>query len=264
MTIQNITDADGKLLGVRHTDPIYGGPAVLPDLVLDPPNVMNTVTPQAPDQLDRFGHERVGNYMHSASGYKYWPFDPKAEEVDIDTIAHQLAGQNRWQGAVRHRFYKSKIFLSVAEHSTYCARYIIEVLKRPDLALEALLHDASEAYIGDLIRPLKYSPEFRAPFLKVEEINENAIAKAFNLVYPFPKEIKLADEAVCTAESQQCIFRHPDERWGAVPFLDDTKIAPYEIEMLEPYPAKERFIIAYHDIIADRAKYRPLPDAFRV
>ncbi|RWB95629.1 MAG: hypothetical protein EOQ56_28180 [Mesorhizobium sp.] len=227
-------------------------------------NVMNTHKIEERSLIDRFGRKRVGTYMHTADGHKYWPFDPRADEVDIDTIAQHLAGQNRWQGAIRHKRFKSKIFLSVAEHSVMCAAYMIDVLKRPDLMLEALLHDASEAYIGDLIRPLKYSPEFRAPFLKVEELNERAIADRFNLVYPFPPEVKQADEAVCTAESNQCIFRHPDEEWGAVPFLDDSKVAPYEIQMLNPFEAKELFIIAYHDIIADREKYRPLPEAFRV
>lgn len=213
---------------------------------------------------DRFGRQRVGNYMATSSGFKYWPFDPRPEEIDIQVVAHHLATQGRWNGATQHRRFKSKIFLSVAEHSVLVARYLIEVLKRPDLALEGLLHDGTEGYIGDLIRPLKYSPSFRAPFLAVEELNEGPLGSRFNLIYPFPKEIKIADEAVTNAEHDQCIFWHPDEAVKGIDLADAEFTAPYEIQMLNPFEAKELFLIAYHDIIADRAKYRPLPADFRV
>ncbi|RWJ03431.1 hypothetical protein [Mesorhizobium sp.] len=214
--------------------------------------------------VDRFGRKRVGNYMATSSGRKYWPFDPRPDEIDIEVIAHHLANTARWAGATQHKRFKSRIFLSVAEHSVLVARYLAEVLKRPDLALEGLLHDGTEGYIGDLIRPLKYSPEFRKPFLEVELLNETPLGSRFNLVYPFPKEVKIADEAVTSAEQEQCIFWHPDEQFEPGHLHDHTNVAPYQIEMLEPYPAKELFLMAYWAIMADREKYRPLPEAFRV
>ena len=214
--------------------------------------------------FDRFGRERKGNYMHTASGRKYWPFDPRADEIDIEVIAQHLATQARWQGATRHRRFKSKIFLSVAEHSVYVARFVRDELNRPDLELEGLLHDASESYIGDLIRPMKYSPAFRKPFLEVEQINELKIAERFNLVYPFPKEIKMADDAVCDAENQQCIYLHPDEEWESDMLHDPSLTAPYEIQMLQPYEAKAFFLEAYHEAIGRREKYRELPADFHV
>lgn len=232
-------------------------------------NVMNTLNGaslkiEERQLVDRQGRPRVGNYMHLSNGRKYFPFDPRPEDVDIEVIAHHLACNGRWQGATQHKRFKSRIFLSVAEHSVYVARYLAEELNRPDLALEALLHDGSEGYIGDLIRPLKYSPEFRAPFFAVEQINEVVIGSRFNLVYPFPKEIKMADEAVTEAEHQQVIFRHPDEEWESG-LLHETKVcAPYDIQMLDPFPAKEFFLDAYYTIIGQREKYRALPDDFRV
>lgn len=214
--------------------------------------------------IDRFGQQRVGNYMATAEGYKYWPFDPKPEEIRIKTVAHHLATKARWAGATQHKRFVSRIFYSVAEHSVYVAWYCIHVLKRPDLALEALLHDGPEAFIGDLIRPLKYSPEFRAPFLAVEDLNEKPMADAFNLVFPFPKEIKIADEAVTAAEHEQIIFWHPDEEFESGALHDHCNVAPYQIQMLEPYPAMEFFMMAFHDIIGEREKFRPLPPEFRV
>lgn len=234
-------------------------------------NVMNKiiidgreVDVESRNLIDRFGNKRVGSYMATSDGHKYWPFDPRPEEIRIEVIAHHLATACRWAGAVRHKRFKTKIFYAVAEHSVYVANYVRDVLQRPDLELEALLHDASEAYIGDLIRPLKYSPEFRKPFLDVEEINELALAKRFNLVYPFPKEIKIGDEAVCNAEHEQIIFWNPSEEHKSGQLHDDRLIAPYEIQMLQPYQAKDLFLQAYYDAISRREQYRPLPAGFRI
>ncbi len=184
-------------------------------------------------------------YMHVSSGQKYYPFDPKAEDVDIFVIAHHLATRARWNGATQHPQYPNKIFYSVAEHSVYCALYVEEFLRRPDLALVTLLHDAAEAYNGDLIRPLKYSVEFREPFKKVEAINEQAVADKFNLPYPMPKEVKIADEAVCSAEFEQIIPKCDSQNWDEGRLHDDTHVAPFEIAMLDPASARDLFLHHY-------------------
>lgn len=232
-------------------------------------NVMNTIQGEAitiEDRklVDRHGRSRAGAYMHVSNGRKYFPFDPREDEVDIQVIAHHLACNGRYNGATQHRRFKSRIFYSVAEHSVYVANYLRMDLKRPDLALEGLLHDASEAFIGDLIRPLKYSPEFRAPFFAVEEINEVIIGRAFNLVYPFPKEIKQADEAVTAAEVEQIIVKHPEEEFESGLLHDPDKVAPYEIAMFDPFAAKEMFLATFYALVEERDKFRPLPEAFRV
>lgn len=234
-------------------------------------NVMNQITVDGKvvqieerNLVDRLGRKRAGNYMATSNGRKYWPFDPKPEEIHIEVIAHHLATACRWAGAVQHKRFKSRIFYSVAEHSVYVANYVRDVLKRPDLELEALLHDAPESYIGDLIRPLKYSPKFRAPFLEVEQINDDALAERFNLVFPFPKEIKIADEAVTEDEHQQCIFWHPDEECESGMLHESNVSAGIEIQMLDPFPAKEFFLQAYYDAISRREKYRELPADFRL
>ncbi|WP_062120280.1 YfbR-like 5'-deoxynucleotidase [Aureimonas sp. AU40] len=193
--------------------------------------------------LDRHGRERVGRYMHTAAGTKWFPFDVRADEVSIETIAHQLAGQNRWQGAVQHRKFKTRIFYSVAEHSVYCSHEVPD-----EFALEALMHDASEAYIGDLIRPLKYDPSFRAPFKVVEDAHEKAIAERFGLAWPWPKWVKRADNLLCAAESRQIVVRSPDEEWESGKLQDESEWADVEIEMLHPYQAKEAFLMRFHEL----------------
>lgn len=204
--------------------------------------------------------DRIGNYMHTApSGRKYWPLDPRPSEVDIQVIAHHLATRARFNGATQHKLHSDRIFYSVAEHSVLVSLYVEHVLGAPQFALEALLHDSSEAYNGDLIRPLKYDPAFREPFQRVEELNEKAHAEAFNLVYPYPPEIKIADEALVAAEVDQIIIKHPDQDWSYGALHDRSRVADYQIAMLLPNDAKLVFLKRYYELIERRAQYRALP-----
>lgn len=202
---------------------------------------------------------RIGKYMHSANGRKLWPFDMRPEDFDINVIAHHLATQNRWQGATQHKKFKERISFSVAEHSVYVAMFVRTVLKLPEFELEALLHDAPEYVIGDLIRPLKYSPEFEEPFKKVEDKIEGQLAVAFNLVWPFPKAVKIGDEAVCAAEAIQIVVKDPTEEWVSGKLHDDSQVAPYDIAMMGPYEAKQFFLAYYQEALDRRAQYRALP-----
>lgn len=220
-------------------------------------NVMNII-PEAKQLFDKNGRPRVGNYMHTATGEKYWPFDPRPEEIRIETIAHHLSTQGRYQGATQHPADPSRIAYFVSEHSVYVARYVHDVLERPDLALEALLHDAAEFSIGDLIRPVKYNPAFEAYF-PLEKLNEEAIAKRFNLLYPFPKEIKIADEAVTAAECDQIIVRDESEEWSSAPLHDRSHIADVKIEMMLPIEAKQFFLREYFAIMVTRDLFREVP-----
>ncbi len=103
--------------------------------------------------------------------------------ITIEDIAHGLSRVCRFAGQCAG-------FMPVAEHSVAVARIVM--ITDPDHALEALLHDASEAYLGDLPRPLKHLPEM-APYREAEERAERAIATKFGLVWPWPQSVKDAD-----------------------------------------------------------------------
>lgn len=184
--------------------------------------------------------------MHLCNGRRYFPFNPDPAEIKISVIAHHLACNGRWNGATFHR-QGDRIFYSVAEHSVYVCDYMWLELKRPDLALAALLHDAPEAFVGDLIRPLKYSPALFEPFKAVEKLSEKAVEKAFGVDLSDPL-IKVADEAVCNAEAQQIIRRDPDLDWSFGRLHDDSKTAMIRISMLEPYAARELFMSRVHEL----------------
>lgn len=92
---------------------------------------------------DAHNADRRGEWFMSASGRRFWPLDPRPADVHPGDIAHGLSMLCRFCGHVRS-------FYSVAQHSVLVSRVV-----HPRAALAGLLHDASEAYLGDLIRPIK-------------------------------------------------------------------------------------------------------------
>ncbi len=112
------------------------------------------------------------------------PLAMRYEDFDILDIAHALARQCRYNGHVEH-------FYSVARHSVL----VSEALAGTGFELAGLLHDAAEAYTGDLVRPLKASAELAA-FKAVDLRLDEAVAHAFGLPWPQPAEVMEADRAL--------------------------------------------------------------------
>lgn len=172
-------------------------------------------------------HERVGDWMQTATGGMFWPLDPRPDEIDVLDIAHALANMCRYGGHCL-RFY------SVAEHSVLMAR-AVSVENR----LWALMHDASEAYIVDVPRPLKR-------FLPSYKVAENGVMQAvcqkFGLPLEMPDEVKAADEAILFTELAQNMAPPPKPWAGQVPPLDVT------LRFWAPDEAREQFIATYNDI----------------
>ena len=132
------------------------------------------------------GADRVGDWMMTFTGRKFFPLDPRPEDIDLRDIGWALAHQCRYNG--HGRFY-----YSVAEHSVLLSRHF----GQGTLAREALLHDAAEAYIGDVIRPLKRSlPQF----VEIEANLERVIFDRFNLPSTIRDQVKAADTAILTDE----------------------------------------------------------------
>ena len=77
------------------------------------------------------------------SGRRFWPLEPRPQDVDIEDIAHAMSMKCRFTG-------HAEGFISVAEHSVNVARFL-----PPKLRLHGLLHDAAEAYLPDIARPIK-------------------------------------------------------------------------------------------------------------
>lgn len=118
------------------------------------------------------------------------PLSPNPDDITLEAVAHALANQCRWTGHVK-RFY------SVAEHSV--------LVSRIEPSLESLLHDASEAYLSDLARPVKHAPGLGDVYLECEERLERAIALRFSLTWPWPKKVKQADDHMLCREAQYLV-----------------------------------------------------------
>lgn len=122
--------------------------------------------------------------------------DPKPGNIYIEDIAHSLARTCRYGGHCR-----TEGIWSVAEHSLIVEEWLHKRTRNYRLRLLGLLHDAAEAYIGDLPPQAKsLLPEYQ----RWEKNCEAAIWKAFGLHGPVMDEIetvKAADKAALAAEA---------------------------------------------------------------
>lgn len=194
---------------------------------------IQTATGDLKSQVD----ER-GPWIFTASGKRYFPASPRPEEIDIRDIAHALSQINRYTGHTRRP-------ISVAEHCVICARNI-----SPPYELEALLHDAAEAYLGDLSRPVKkwlgrFTPEWDC----MEEENHRAVAERFQLVYPWPEAVREADNRALTTEVRDL---HSQEFYY---LLREGGLRPYANPVIswQPKLAEEIFLAMFYYLEAHRS-----------
>ena len=110
-----------------------------------------------------------GDWIETYTGKKFYPLDPRPEDVDIKDIAHALSLTCRYNG-------HSKIFFSVAQHSLNCCEMAERMGMIKQVRLLCLLHDAAEAYIGDMTRPLKpMFPGFKEMENKIQKVIYEAL-----------------------------------------------------------------------------------------
>ncbi len=160
--------------------------------------------------------------LHTFTGKKFYPLDPKAEDISIVDIAHGLSNVCRYGG-------QCKEFYSVAQHSVLCAWEASHENKK-----WALLHDASEAYIGDIVHPLKVTEQYEA-YRAAEEILMAAVCERFGLPVEMPEEVHEVD----------LLIRHTEMRdFGSVSeeFWKDEIKADYRIVPLDPQSSKILFL----------------------
>ena len=146
------------------------------------------------------------SWSQTYSGRLFFPLEPRPADIDIVDIAHSLALQCRFNGHCRP-------FYSVAEHSVRVSR-ILGGAER----LWGLLHDAAEAYISDLPRPLKATaPGFRAAEDRLLEV----IVTRFGLEWPMPAAVAQADDVLLATEMRD-LMAPPTAPWplAAAPLAD--------------------------------------------
>ena len=172
--------------------------------------------------------------LNSISLYNgdFFDYDnPETHNYDIESIAHSLSNLCRFGG-------HSRKFYSVAEHSV-----LVSTIVPPRYALCGLLHDASEAYCGDVCKPLK---NMLPAYEEIEDRVQAAIAKHFGIPFPYPPEIKLADKMLYKAERRQ-ITDVEDNIW-----FTDIPEAEVMITGMDPKNAKAYFLSRYYELTKER------------
>jgi hypothetical protein len=167
------------------------------------------------------------------SGGKFRPADPRAEDIRITDIAHALSNLCRYTG-------HCSVYFSVAQHSCLVSDVLPAQYK-----LWGLLHDASEAYTGDLAAPTKVLPEMAA-FRHMEDNIMAEVIRRFRLSpLAEPLAVKLADKAVLLAEAA-ALGMHP-ETWG----IDYVEPAKVEVRPWPPEKAEFEFLRRYCELTRD-------------
>jgi 5'-deoxynucleotidase YfbR-like HD superfamily hydrolase len=146
--------------------------------------------------------QRVGDWIETYNGEKYYPIDPDSSEVYLENIAHGLSMMCRFNG-------QCKYFFSVAQHSINAQKEIANLTQFWDkeksikAQLLGLFHDGSECLgISDICSPAKkYMPEYQA----IEEKIQNTVWEHFNLQHTDEEYdiVKLVDSAMAAFEARE-------------------------------------------------------------
>lgn len=192
-------------------------------------------------QLASHEPARYGPRLAGRNRQTHWPLDLQPGEVQIEEIAHALSNICRFGG-------RCSEFYSVAQHSVLVATIVAHTLGRPDLELAGLMHDAAEAYLGDIPTPLKRHVDLCGePFGVVENRVLRAILLHLRLsgtwdegrpesllLDVFDPAIKEADGIALATESRDLMG---SSEWGSIISM---KIGP-----LSPEAACRSFLAAW-------------------
>lgn len=155
-------------------------------------------------------------------------FDPS--HIDIRDIAYSLSNQTRFNGHLKYP-------ISVAQHSVNVADFVYEYTQDEETALWGLLHDASEAYIGDIPTP------FKSLFIEIKEKEDEILEEIVNeygLVYPMPSIVHEVDVKMLKTEA--FVFGGPEVLRSE---KDPDDILFWNQDVWSPEEARFKFLERY-------------------
>lgn len=161
--------------------------------------------------------------IRTFTGLQIDVFNPKPEMICIEDIAHGLSNTPRWGGQI-------KDFYPTAQHCVHVASLAIERKAK----LEALMHDAAEAYLHDMPKPIKRRlPDYQ----ELENNLTKAIFEKFNIPYPMSNEIKMLDKEVLELEFSV--------------FFKNQKVGPDYLRFMLPSMAKNNFLSLFNALTTE-------------
>lgn len=171
-----------------------------------------------------------GPWIQTFTGRAFHYEDPQPEDIHIEDIAQALSNQCRFAGHCA-RFY------SVAEHSLLVSQQLVD----PELRMMGLLHDATEAYVIDMPKPLKsLLPAYEAFEMALWRV----IARKFGLATELPSEVHEADRRMLITERPALFPR-------MLPWPKYANVKPYEGVRINGYPpavARLDFLAEFREI----------------
>lgn len=167
----------------------------------------------------------------------YFDFEaPDDSRFTIEDVAHGLAMTCRFAGQCRRHY-------SVAQHSVHVSHIV-----PPEHAYQGLMHDAAEAFVGDVAKPLKIMlPEYSV----IEKRAEAAVFRRFNVATPLPPTIKEADIQMLVTEQHQLMKNRDD--WE---YCRGRKPLDLEIPVWSPEEAKARFLDRFAELRMPVSRYK--------
>lgn len=169
----------------------------------------------SPEAVSR--KEIIMSNMNTFTGKKFDPLNMTTEDVSLMDIAHALSLMCRGGGHLKH-------FYSVGQHSINCMKEAKARNYPERIQLACLLHDASEAYIADIIRPVKLHLPY---YYKIEDEIMNCIFKKFGLSYLSEEEAatwKQIDDEILDHELKNLMVGERDrtvKQLSSVPDLSE-------------------------------------------
>lgn len=170
------------------------------------------------------------DFITTATGKRFHFEDPQPDEIDIADIAYSLSNTNRWGGHSCPAF-------NVAQHSVMVADALLRNGAPQIIQLQGLMHDAAEAYLGDIPTPIKRKlPEYMAMELLVTD----AIFRKFGIPLPLDQQVHLQDVEIRRWEYRDLM---PDA-YGV-----DPPFGPHPtLKVWTPVESEASFVGRYYDL----------------
>lgn len=165
--------------------------------------------------VDTFGI--VGSTIKTFTGRYFDLANPTPDQVDVRDIASALSKICRFGG-------HCPVFYSVAEHSINCLHRAIDLELPVEVQAACLMHDAAEAYVGDVVKPLKNMID--GVYSEIEERVEAAIAEAFKIDFAGTRDQwKKIDREMLISE-RFALFGADGVKWAGEEQIEMVKITP--------------------------------------
>jgi len=182
------------------------------------------------------GEQRFGGWIETYTGVKFYPFDPRVEDIVAEDMIHAVCHLCRFGGHCR-------MFYSVGQHLLLVHQYLKDMGASPIVRLYGLTHDFTEAYLVDVPGPIKRMMD---DYQEMEERLSSLIWQSFG-VGPLDAAavaaVKEADKLILGYEAD--VLGVNKNRWATKAALN------YAIREERPADVKARLAEAFYGLLAE-------------